>query len=791
MLHERHFVAAAAAGAASGAYATVDSVTRAVCTSHGVLRIEQLGVTIASSPCLSLLLHIEQCVAHHVAAFLSTHGIATFRDLEQQVVSALRSLCTPPLAAPQGGQPSLTSFDSYGAGPLSRHPAVRAAFGDGFVSSAGLSYSDVAQHLLTFLTERNLSSGHRSGAASPAVDSAAFGRFLEQQAGRSLRELGVVIVPAALPAVVHALRHSTHALAELQVNATKLAVERLHARPEYKQLAEARAGPQSHTRRQAQGRQFEPSEFGGSAGGTEACGTSAAAPGVPKLRPPNEPTLARVVTTCRTLIGSGYAPTWTAMRAVVERMATPEAPKGARKVRRSSRVGGGDGDGGGGGGGGGNVGAPLPAAGGACDEGQAETCVLNRDALLLLATEYLMLHAARSKWRARKFEQPAEKAAETGGAAATSASDSSDDSSDDSSSDSDDSDDSDDSGDSGEAEPEGRDEHEQQRPEGRAASAEGRGDESQSDAAADAKVSSSSARRRKRRRGGGEAASEVEVEAASQQADMTASGAAEAAAGAEAEAAAEQPALAAEQRTAAQPAAHACDPNEIELDEDTPTGAAAASSVSDGRRPLDGGSTTTQAHALRVTVDVSRRANTAVAPLPHRLASGRSATADGARGVDPAALAAGGCLPWSGALAVTEPLDTSDHRSVGRWGEALVYNYLLSTLPASRSVAWLNAKEETCAPYDLTVTERGGGAAHAKGGGATPTVFIEVKSTRYADNNVFELSYFEWEFMREPHVRFHIYRVSAVGDPARTRITIIEDPLQAVQDGRIRLCMAV
>jgi len=103
-------------------------------------------------------------------------------------------------------------------------------------------------------------------------------------------------------------------------------------------------------------------------------------------------------------------------------------------------------------------------------------------------------------------------------------------------------------------------------------------------------------------------------------------------------------------------------------------------------------------------------------------------------------------------------------------------------------VTWLNAAAETKAPYDLTVTQRG---AEAHRGGSS-TTFIEVKTSRYRDRNVFELSYCEWEFIsREPPVRYSIYRVSGAGEAGGSTITVIEDVLQAVKDGSVRLCMAI
>ena len=112
------------------------------------------------------------------------------------------------------------------------------------------------------------------------------------------------------------------------------------------------------------------------------------------------------------------------------------------------------------------------------------------------------------------------------------------------------------------------------------------------------------------------------------------------------------------------------------------------------------------------------------------------------------------------------------------------------TSPSSPSsdTARASFHEETRAPYDLTICSRGG-EAHRGGG---ESVFVEVKTTRYPDHNVFELSYNEWEFMAsEPPVRVHIYRVSGAGDPAGARLTILEEPLRAVREGAVKLCMAV
>jgi hypothetical protein len=206
-------------------------------------------------------------------------------------------------------------------------------------------------------------------------------------------------------------------------------------------------------------------------------------------------------------------------------------------------------------------------------------------------------------------------------------------------------------------------------------------------------------------------------------------------------------------------------------------GSAGGGSGGSGGDPAGGGG---------VLIKATPRDRVTIAPLPARLAP--------PRGVDPLpkpppmSLHGWGCVPWHGAIASPGELDRGDRHAVGRWGEALVHNYLKATLPPSHCVTWLNQSEETKAPYDLTISPRGQ-TAHRGGGKASGgSVFCEVKTTRYADHNAFELSYFEWQFMAsEPPVEYHIYRVCVQGPT----ITVIEDPLQAIKDGRVRLCMAV
>jgi len=123
---------------------------------------------------------------------------------------------------------------------------------------------------------------------------------------------------------------------------------------------------------------------------------------------------------------------------------------------------------------------------------------------------------------------------------------------------------------------------------------------------------------------------------------------------------------------------------------------------------------------------------------------------------------------------------------IGKWGEALVYQYLLMTRGGSRKeggisgeekknknnsnkmskicsssccnssssssnsnncdviIHWLNEDIESRAGYDITITNNQ--LQHSK----DYRTYIEVKSTRYINKNSFEISLWEWQFLNSP-----------------------------------------
>ena len=138
-----------------------------------------------------------------------------------------------------------------------------------------------------------------------------------------------------------------------------------------------------------------------------------------------------------------------------------------------------------------------------------------------------------------------------------------------------------------------------------------------------------------------------------------------------------------------------------------------------------------------------------------------------------------------------------------------MYQYLMhrhSGRNGATTVDWVNEVEETRASYDLILRERdthhhhhhhhqthANPTKHATATTTTTTTtYVEVKTTRFDELNVFELSLWEWEFATaHPRVRYHIYRVYNAGDLSRVRIVVLEDVLRLITERRVKLCLAV
>ena len=149
----------------------------------------------------------------------------------------------------------------------------------------------------------------------------------------------------------------------------------------------------------------------------------------------------------------------------------------------------------------------------------------------------------------------------------------------------------------------------------------------------------------------------------------------------------------------------------------------------------------------------------------------------------------------SGASAYTEL-----PRRVGIWGERLVYHILLLLSPpdAGATVHWLNEHEETRASYDILLTYKPSTSPSSLSlhksthPPSENRQYIEVKTTRYNDNNIFELSLQEWEFATAmPRVQYSIYRVYNAGQLAKARVVVVPDVLRYIQCKEVKMCLAL
>ena len=70
-------------------------------------------------------------------------------------------------------------------------------------------------------------------------------------------------------------------------------------------------------------------------------------------------------------------------------------------------------------------------------------------------------------------------------------------------------------------------------------------------------------------------------------------------------------------------------------------------------------------------------------------------------------------------------------------------------------------------------------------------IFVEVKTTRSRDKNVFEMSPNEWNFANRPGVDYRVFRVFGAGDRQNARLTVVKDPARMVNERGIALCLAI
>ncbi|KAL3859496.1 hypothetical protein ACJMK2_009715 [Sinanodonta woodiana] len=124
------------------------------------------------------------------------------------------------------------------------------------------------------------------------------------------------------------------------------------------------------------------------------------------------------------------------------------------------------------------------------------------------------------------------------------------------------------------------------------------------------------------------------------------------------------------------------------------------------------------------------------------------------------------------------------NEEVGRWGEHLVYSYLMKvkdTDSTIQEVKWINEEGESGAPYDLEV--------HYIIQNEPQIHYIEVKSTQSNNKEVFEISLLQIKFAERQKEHFQIYRVFNAGNSQLVRLIRISNLDMKLEQRQVRLCM--
>ncbi|KAH9620786.1 hypothetical protein KSS87_018166 [Heliosperma pusillum] len=112
----------------------------------------------------------------------------------------------------------------------------------------------------------------------------------------------------------------------------------------------------------------------------------------------------------------------------------------------------------------------------------------------------------------------------------------------------------------------------------------------------------------------------------------------------------------------------------------------------------------------------------------------------------------------------------------GKQGELVAYKYFLEKA-GEKTVNWVNQDKETGSPYDIVI-----------GDGKDSLEYIEVKSSRYARKDWFEISTREWQFAGEMGDSFSIAHVILSGQNL-AKIVVFKNPVKLCQQGKLQLAV--
>jgi hypothetical protein len=137
---------------------------------------------------------------------------------------------------------------------------------------------------------------------------------------------------------------------------------------------------------------------------------------------------------------------------------------------------------------------------------------------------------------------------------------------------------------------------------------------------------------------------------------------------------------------------------------------------------------------------------------------------------------------------VSESVPSEEKKEIGSWGEEYVFECLkdefMNKYPTGKqnstedcftiireekpvvTVKWLNKYEDRKEPYDIIVTDENG-----------VKEYIEVKTTITDNEEWFDVSQNQWEFIQKMGEKFHIYRVYNAGTD-KAAYFVLDNPKQ-------------
>lgn len=132
----------------------------------------------------------------------------------------------------------------------------------------------------------------------------------------------------------------------------------------------------------------------------------------------------------------------------------------------------------------------------------------------------------------------------------------------------------------------------------------------------------------------------------------------------------------------------------------------------------------------------------------------------------------------SPALITINPINHKSDNTFGRQGEELVFRFLKWKYPNAH-VKWMNSEKESGLPYDIEMKIN------------NENNFIEVKTTGNHDQHTFQISIAEINCLLNHQTNYHIYRVYYSDDPELTKITILSQVKQHLEQKQLALCMTI